>query len=87
VIFVFIGYRDDNDYEPLWDVWDKIGLSANYLNDSTPLEIEMVLAKIRVHTNANIFFGIDVDDNPRNSSSYSLLSINQNEDPEKLKKR
>jgi len=84
---MFKGVQVDDDNESLWNVWDKIGLDANYLNDSTPLEIEKVLARIRLITDMDVFFDIDVDDDPRNSSSHSLLIINQNEDWEKFKKR
>jgi len=83
---VLKGDQVDGGYESLWNVWDKIGLNANYLNDSTPLEIEKVLARIRSITNTDVFFDIDVDDDPRNSSSHSLLIINQNEDWKEFKK-
>jgi hypothetical protein len=35
----------------------------------------------------NIFFDLDVDDDPRNSSSYSLLIISKNEESIDFHKR
>ncbi|XP_025196928.1 neprilysin-2-like [Melanaphis sacchari] len=76
-----------NKYDPLWDVWKKIGLNTNYLNDSVPLEIEIILAKVKVYFNLDIYFNIDIDDDPRNSSSHSLLVIGQNKELNEYKKR
>ncbi|XP_025418911.1 neprilysin-21-like isoform X2 [Sipha flava] len=79
--------RDFTKYDLLRDVWKKINLDINYLNDSVPLDIETVLAKIQKHLNMNIFFDLDVDDDPRNSSSYSLLIISKNEESIDFHKR
>lgn len=76
-----------NRYEPLWNLWVKVGLDANYLNDSASLEFEKIFAKIYVHFNTNVFFGIFISDDPRNSSSHSLLLINHVAEYEKFEKR
>lgn len=52
-----------------------MGLDADYLNESAPLEFEKIFAKIYVHFNTDVFFGIDIYDDPRNSTSHQLLII------------
>lgn len=67
-------------YDFLREVWKKMNLDTNYLNNSVPLDIEIVLAKLEKHLNINIFFDLDVDYDPRNSSSRSLLIVSRNEE-------
>ncbi|XP_050056341.1 membrane metallo-endopeptidase-like 1 isoform X11 [Aphis gossypii] len=74
-------------YDPLWNVWKKIGLNTDYLNDSVPLEIETILARVGVHFSLDIFFQIDIEADPRNSSSHLLLNIDQNLELNKYKER
>ncbi|XP_026804476.1 neprilysin-2-like [Rhopalosiphum maidis] len=76
-----------NKYDALWEIWEKVGLNTNYLNDSVPLEIETILARVKVYLNLDIFFDIYIDDDPRNSSSHSLLIIDQNRELNKYRKR
>lgn len=57
----------------------------NYLNDSVPLDIETILARVKVYLNLDIIFGIDIEDDPRNSSSHSLIIIDQNDGSDKYK--
>lgn len=78
---------DDNSYDSLRNIWDEVGLDTDYLSDSAPLDIETILAKIKIYFNIDVFFNIDVDIDPRNSSSHSLLIIYKDENPEKFKKR
>lgn len=80
--------EDSSDYESLWNVWEKLGLDAtDYLKDSTPLEIEKVLAKIKVYLNFETFFSLGIDDDPRNSSSHSLLIVQNIMESKKFRKR
>lgn len=76
-----------SNYDPLWKVWEKVGLNTEYLNDSVPLEIETILARVKLYFDLDIFFEIYVDDDPRNSSSHSLLTITQNLESNKYKRR
>lgn len=77
----------NNNYDSLRNIWDEVGLDTDYLSDSAPLEIETFLAKIKIYFDIDVFFSINVDDDPRNSSSHSLLIVYQNENPEKFKQR
>ncbi|KAE9532529.1 hypothetical protein AGLY_009610 [Aphis glycines] len=79
--------QDSIKYDPLWDVWKKVGLNTDYLNDSVPLEIETILARLRIYFNLNIFFKIYINDDLRNSSSHSLLTIDRNLELNKYKER
>jgi len=79
--------QDSIKYDPLWDVWKKVGLNTDYLNDSVPLEMETILARLRIYFNLNIFFNIYIDDDLRNSSSHSLLTIDRNLELNKYKER
>ncbi|CAI6352115.1 unnamed protein product [Macrosiphum euphorbiae] len=76
-----------SNYDPLWKVWEKVGLNTEYLNDSVPLEIETILARVKLYFNLNIFFGIYAVDDPRNSSSHLLLTVTQNLESNKYKRR
>lgn len=78
---------DPGKYDSLWTVWEKLSLNNDYLNDSTPLEIEKILAKVKNSLNIDVFFSIGYDDDPRNSSSHSLLTINQIGESDKFHKR
>ncbi|KAL5244165.1 hypothetical protein ACI65C_011575 [Semiaphis heraclei] len=75
------------NYDPLRDVWEKVGLNTDYLNDSVPLEIETILARLKLYFNLDMFFDIDIEDDPRNSSSHSLLIIDQIWESNKYKKK
>lgn len=79
--------QTSDDYEPLRTLWENVGLDANYLNDSVPLKIEKILAKIKAHYDTDVFFSTDISDDPRNSSSYALLFIGENEESNKIKKK
>lgn len=86
-VLLFLDQRATNYFNPLQNVWKKVGLDANYLKDEVPLEIEKTLARIKVNYGIDIFFSTGVYDDPRNTSSYSLLYIGEIEEPNKYKKR
>lgn len=49
--------------------------------------MEIILAKIKLFFNSDIYFALDVDDDPRNSSSNLLLAIGQNKELLKSKSK
>jgi len=49
--------------------------------------METILARVKLYFNLDIFFEIYADDDPRNSSSHSLLTITQNWESNKYKRR
>lgn len=80
-------YQDDNGDKSLSDVLIKMGLPTNYLIDSSPLELEKTIAKINVYFETSLFIGIGIDNDPRNSTSHSLLVIGHNKKSENFKYR
>ncbi|XP_050431997.1 neprilysin-1-like isoform X2 [Adelges cooleyi] len=66
----------DKKFNTLKNVWMDIGLDTDYLDDSVPLDVERVLAKYKSNLNLDIFFGLNVYDDPRNSSR-TLLVVHQ----------
>ncbi|XP_050538389.1 endothelin-converting enzyme 1-like isoform X2 [Daktulosphaira vitifoliae] len=57
-------------------VWKDIGFDTNYLADSVPINAENYLAKIKNNLDVDVFFGLNVYDDPRNSSK-TLLIVHQ----------
>jgi len=83
---MFTDQRTTN-YNPLRNVWGKVGLNANYVKNGVPLDIEKTLARIKVNYDMDIFFSTDISEDPRNTSSYSLLYIGENEESNRYKKK
>lgn len=86
-MFWIFADQQTTDYNPLRNIWEKVGLDVNYLKNGVPLDIEKTLARIKVNYGMNIFFSTDISEDPRNTSSYSLLYIGENEESNKYKKK
>lgn len=80
-------YQDDNGNKSLSDLLIKVGLPTNYLIDSSPLEIEKTIAKINIYFETDLFIGVGIENDPRNSTSHSLLVIGHNKKSEIFKNR